>query len=76
MNVEILIVGLRIEEDNKGCDKRVVYQHEVKANVVDNGQSYKAKKKHKLGPKDWISKKKKKKIREVLQLQRITIKWL
>ena len=44
MNVEELIVRLRIEEDNKRYEKRGSFQSEVKANVVEHGQSSKFKK--------------------------------
>ena len=39
MNVEELIVRLRIEEDNMHSEKRVLSQSEIKANVVEHGQS-------------------------------------
>ena len=44
MNVEELIVRLRIEEDNRRFEKRGSFQSEVKANVVEHGQSSKFKK--------------------------------
>ena len=47
MNVEELIVRLRIEEDNRRSEKRGSYQSEVKANVVEHGQSSKFKKENK-----------------------------
>ena len=63
MNVEELVVRLRIEEDNKGSEKRVSSQFELKANIVEHGQSSKFKKKtskgFNLGPKGGISKKQK-----------------
>ena len=61
MNVEELIVRLQIEEDNKRSEKRVSSQSEIKANVVEHGQSFKFKKKTSKGfnlrPKGRISKK-------------------
>ena len=45
MNVEELIVRLRIEEDNMRSEKRVLSQFEIKANVVEHGQSSNLKKK-------------------------------
>ena len=63
MNVEELIVRLRIEEDNRCSEKRGSFQSEVKANVVEHGQSSKFKKRTTkgviLGPKGGISKKQK-----------------
>ena len=63
MNVEELIVRLRIEEDNRRSDKRVSSQSQIKANVVEYGQSFKFIKKtskgFNLGPKGGISKKQK-----------------
>ena len=63
MNVEELIVRLRIEEDNRRSEKRGSFQSEVKANVVEHGQSSKFKKRTTkgviLGPKGGISKKQK-----------------
>ena len=60
MNVEELIVRLRIEEDNRRSEKRGSFQSEVKANVVEHGQSSKFKKKTTKGrPKGGISKKQK-----------------
>ena len=53
MNLEELIVRLRIEEDNRGSKKRG-FNPVAKANVVEHGQSSKNKKtkaKSKLGPK-------------------------
>ena len=54
MNVEELFVRLRIE-DNMRFEKRVSSQYEIKANVVEHGQSSKFKKKtskgFNLGPK-------------------------
>ena len=55
MNVEELIIRLRIKEDNKRFEKRVSSQSEIKANVVEHGQSSKFKNKtskgFNLGPK-------------------------
>ena len=63
MNVEELIVRLRIEEDNRHFEKRGSFQSEVKVNVVEHGQSSKFKKRTTkgviLGPKGGISKKQK-----------------
>ena len=60
MNVKELIVRFRIEEDNKISEKRVSSQFEIKANVVEHGQSSKFKKKtskgFNLGLKEGISK--------------------
>ncbi|XP_075499179.1 uncharacterized protein LOC142537556 [Primulina tabacum] len=64
MNVEELIVRLRIEEDNKSSERRLFSPVAAKANVVEHGQS--SKKKHFfssnkrliMGPKGGISKKK------------------
>ena len=47
MNVEELIVRLRIEEDNMRSEKRVLSQSKIKANVVEHGQSSNLKKKKK-----------------------------
>ena len=47
MNVEELIVRLRIEEDNRRSQKRVSSQYDIKANIVEHGQSSKFKKKNK-----------------------------
>ena len=61
MNVEELIVRLRIEEDNRCSKKRVSSQSEIKAKAVEHSQSSKFKKKtskeFNLGPKRIISKK-------------------
>ena len=63
MKIEDLIVRLRIEEDNKGADRKVGNTVVAKANVVEHGQSSIGKKKFpsdkrsKLGPKGGISKK-------------------
>ena len=60
MSIEDLIVILRIEEDNKGLEKKKVAPNstEAKANFVEHGQSSKFKKTNnkrkgtKLGPKE------------------------
>ena len=58
MNLEELIVRLRIEEDNRSSEKRG-FNLVAKANVVEQGQGSKNKKpKLKLGPKGGISKNK------------------
>ena len=63
MNVEELIVRLRIEEDNRGSEKK--YNVDMaKVNVVEHGQGSKFKKNNsgkgsKLGPNGGISKKQK-----------------
>jgi hypothetical protein len=64
MNVEDLIVRLRIEEDNRGSEKKLsnnVVANSAKANMVEHGQSSKNKKFNKtgskLGPKGGVSKK-------------------
>ncbi|KAL2474462.1 CCHC-type domain-containing protein [Abeliophyllum distichum] len=44
MNIEELIVRLRIEEDNKGSERKMFNSTMAKANVVDHGQSSKEKK--------------------------------
>ena len=54
MNIEKLVVKLRIEEDNRNAEKREVISV-AKANVVEHGP--KNKKNIKLGPKGGISKK-------------------
>ena len=62
MKIEDLIVRLRIEEDNKGADRKLG-NFGAKVNVVEHGQSSHGKKKvnpgkgSKLGPKGGISKK-------------------
>ncbi|XP_073270454.1 uncharacterized protein [Primulina huaijiensis] len=63
MNVEELIVRLRIEEDNKSSERRLFSSTAAKANVVEHGQSSKKRtffssKRLNLGPKGGISKKK------------------
>ena len=58
INLEELIVRLRIEEDNRGSEKRG-FNPVAKANVVEQGQDSKNKKpKSKLGPKEGVSKNK------------------
>ena len=66
MNVEDLIVRLRIEEDNRGTEKKLsnnAVANSAKANMVEQGQSSKNKKFNKtgskLGPKGGVSKKQK-----------------
>ena len=66
MNVEDLIVRLRIEEDNRGSEKKLsnnVVANSAKANIVEHGQGSKNKKFNKtgskLGPKCGVSKKQK-----------------
>ncbi|XP_074569769.1 uncharacterized protein LOC141826428 [Curcuma longa] len=60
MNVEDLIVRLRIEEDNKSSERKIFSQATEKANVVEHGQSSKWKnsKSSKIGPRGGVSKKK------------------
>ncbi|XP_073290465.1 uncharacterized protein [Primulina huaijiensis] len=63
MNVEELIVRLRIEEDNKSSERRLFSPVAAKANVVEHGQSSKKRtfsssKRLNLRPKGGISKKK------------------
>ena len=59
MNLEDLIVRLRIEEDNRRSEKKGFNLVAAKANVVEHGQSCKYKKnKPKLGPKGGVSKNK------------------
>ncbi|XP_073120475.1 uncharacterized protein [Henckelia pumila] len=64
MNVEELIVRLRVEEDNKSSEKRLFSLVAAKANVVEHGQSSRKKhfnpsnKRMKMGPKGGITKKK------------------
>ena len=64
MSTEDLIIRLRIEEDNRGFEKKEAHNlGEAKANFVEHGQSSKFKKANnkgkgsKLGPKEGISKK-------------------
>ena len=66
MSIEDLIIRLRIEEDNKGSEKKMAHNpNEAKANFVEDGQSSKFKKGNnkgkgtKLGPKGGIYKKQK-----------------
>ena len=58
MNLEELIVKLRIEKDNRDSEKRGFNPSTIKANVVEHGQSSKNKKtkaKPKLWPKWGVS---------------------
>ena len=58
MSLEDLVVRLRIEEDNRGSDKRLRTVSE-RANVVEHGENSKGKKHaHKLGVKGGTFKKK------------------
>ena len=64
MSIEDLIIRLRIEEDNRGSEKKWAHNPgEAKANFVEHGQCSKFKKANnkgkcsKLGPKGGISKK-------------------
>ena len=65
MNMEDLVVRLRIKEDNKGSNKKGAHTStEVKANFVEFGQGSQTKKHNKgkgskLGPKGGVSKKQK-----------------
>ena len=66
MSMEDLVVKLRIEEDNRGSEKKEAHSsNKAKANFVEHGQSSKSKKTFikgkcsKLGPKGGVSKKKK-----------------
>ena len=65
MSMEDLVVRLRIEEDNRGSDKKGAHTStKVKANFVELGQGSKTKKHnkgkgYKLGPKGGVSKKQK-----------------
>ncbi|XP_075478762.1 uncharacterized protein LOC142519607 [Primulina tabacum] len=64
MNIEELIVRLRIEEDNKSSERRLFSPVSAKTNVVEHGQSSKKRnfspsnKKLNLRPKGGVSKKK------------------
>ncbi|XP_075499434.1 uncharacterized protein LOC142537833 [Primulina tabacum] len=64
MNVEELIVRLRIEEDNKSSERRLFSPVAAKANVVEHSQSSKKRpfsssnRKLNMGPKGGVSKKK------------------
>ncbi|XP_056159112.1 uncharacterized protein LOC130134993 [Syzygium oleosum] len=57
MNLEELIVRLRIEEDNRGFERKGFNPNTAKANVVELRQGHKSKKiaKPKLGPKGGTS---------------------
>ena len=66
ISIEDLIIRLRIEEDNRGFEKKGAHNPgDVKANFVEHGQCSKFKKANnkgkgnKLGPKGGISKKQK-----------------
>ena len=66
MSIEDLVIRLRIEEDNRGSEKKMAHNpNEAKANFVEHGQSSKFKKDNnkgkgtKLGPKEGVSKKQK-----------------
>ena len=65
-SIEDLVIRFRIEEDNRGFEKKVAhFSNEAKANFVERGQSSKYKKtfikrkNSKLGPKGGVSKKQK-----------------
>ena len=59
MNLEEIIIRLRIEEDNRGSKKKVFNPNVVKANVMEYGQSSINKiTKPRLGSKWGVSKKK------------------
>ena len=66
MSIEDLVIRLRIEEDNRGSEKKMAHNpNEAKANFVEHGQSSKIKKGNnkgkdtKLGPKGGVFKKQK-----------------
>ena len=66
MSIEDLVIRLRIEEGNRGSEKKMAHNpNEAKANFVEHGQSSKFKKDNnkgkgtKLGPKEGVSKKQK-----------------
>ena len=66
MSIEDLVIRLRIEEDNRGCEKKMAHNpNKAKANFMEHSQSSKFKKGNnkgkgtKLGPKGGVSKKKK-----------------
>ena len=66
MSIEDLVIRLRIEEGNKGSEKKMAHNpNEAKANFVEHGQGSKFKKGNnkgkgtKLGPKGGVFKKKK-----------------
>ena len=53
MNLEELIIRLRIKEENRGLAKKSSNPATTKANVLEHGQSSKYKKSRtKLGPKE------------------------
>ncbi|KAL2523654.1 CCHC-type domain-containing protein [Abeliophyllum distichum] len=63
MNIEELIVRLRIEENNKSSEKNGFNPPMAKANVVEHDQNFKTSKNKfgkgpKMGPKRGVSKKK------------------
>ena len=66
MSIEDLVIRLRIEEDNKGSERKMAHNpNEAKANFVEHGQGSKFKKDNnkgkgtKLGPKGGVFKKQK-----------------
>ena len=66
MSIEDLVIRLRIEEDNKGSEKKMAHNpNEAKANFVEHGKGSKFKKGNnkgkgtKLGPKGGVFKKQK-----------------
>ena len=66
MSIEDLVIRLRIEEDNKGSERKMAHNpNEAKANFVEHGQGSKFKKGNnkgkgtKLGPKGGVFKKQK-----------------
>ena len=66
MSIEDLVIRLRIEEDDRGFEKKVVQNpNEAKANFLEHDPSSKIKKGNnkgkgsKLGPKGGVSKKQK-----------------
>ena len=66
MSIEDLVIRLRIEEDNKGSERKMAHNpNEAKANFVEHGQGSKFKKGNnkgkgtKLRPKGGVFKKKK-----------------
>ncbi|KZV54798.1 hypothetical protein F511_04420 [Dorcoceras hygrometricum] len=52
MNVEELIIRLRIEEDNRNSERRLFTPNFAKANVVEHGDKYNAKRKPRPSGKD------------------------
>ena len=60
MSIKDLVIRLRIEEDNKGYEKKMAHDpNEAKANFVEHVQSSKFKKGTKLGHKGGLYKKQK-----------------